>query len=239
MASVKTKSGELVHRVVFEFGPRGEVLLLRGQSSGGSHLSRDFDLLTVSGRNPSLVRGWSSTSFNLEFEWSLNLVNPTAAGDVLWFYDKHFLYHVIPVWSSHIELVTYIANSGETTKSTATKIAASWIRQESCRLAGSNFVCLLKNQLITLDLLAESSNIRTVAVEATESDVIEVIPDVDAVRVRNEVVLLKEALVVRLKSNADSVVIEPELGDNGALIEVAVEGNVSFFFSLDLNPKLK
>lgn len=228
LASVRTKTGELNRRAVLESDARGEVLLLQGPTEHGSHLNREYDILTVTGRNPSLVRGWNAKTFSLEFEWALNLLNPSAAGDVLWFYDKHFLYHVIPVWGSHIELVTYIASSGETTKSTASKISATWTKRENCRLAGSHFVCLVKNQVLSLNLLVDDVKIKTVAVDAQETDVIEVVHGQnDVIRIRNQIVLLKQdSLVVRLKSNADSVTIESELGDNGALIEVSREENV-------------
>lgn len=232
LASVRTKTGELNRRVVLEADARGEILLLQGPSTHhGSHLNRDYDILTISGRNPSLVRGWNAKTLSLEFEWSLNLLNPSSAPDILWFYDKHFLYHVTPVWGSHIELVTYIATSGETTKSTASKISATWIRPETCRLAGSHFACLVKNQLLSVDLLLDDVKIKTVTVEAAEGDKIEAVHGkTDVVRVKNQIVLLKESLVVKLKTPAaDSVAIEPEIGESGALIELTREENVSFF----------
>lgn len=234
---LNSKTGDLLNRIVLENDPRGEILLLTGNSATttDSHLNREYDTITVSGRNPSLIRGWSSETGILEFEWSLNLVNPNAANDVLWFYHKHFMYHVVPVWGSHIEMTGYIANSGQTTKNTATKISASWIKQESCLLVQQYFVCLIKNQLIVLDLVAESSNIKTISVEADENASIERVNGMEGVRVGNQIVLLGESMVLKTKlPKISSAYIEQSLGDNGVVIEISSEDTSIRILATDL-----
>lgn len=223
-AVLSAKNGDILNRLAFESDSRGEILLLAGNSaSSGSHLTRDFDTITVSGRNPSIIRGWNTENSALEFEWSLNLLNPDAASNVLWFYNKHFLYHVIPVWGSHVEITAYIANSGQTTKETATKITTAWSRKESCLLVQQYFVCNVNKQVLVLDLIAEgSNNIKTIPVEADGNVPMERVHGGSAaVRVAHQIVLLEDSLVIKAKlPKASSVYIESGLGDGGALIEI-------------------
>lgn len=225
-AVLSAKNGEILNRQVFESDSRGEILLLAGNTAAtGSHLTRDYDTITVSGRNPSIIRGWNTENSALEFEWSLNLLNPDAAPNVMWFYNKHFLYHVIPMWGSHVEVTGYIANSGQSTKQTATKIITAWSRKESCLLVEQYFVCNVKNQVLVLDLIAEgSNNIKTVAVETDGTVPMEHVNGFPAVRIGNQVVLLAESVVVKTKlSKPSSVYIEATLGDGGALMEILNE----------------
>uniref|UniRef100_A0A336LFU6 ER membrane protein complex subunit 1 n=1 Tax=Culicoides sonorensis TaxID=179676 RepID=A0A336LFU6_CULSO len=226
-AVLSSKNGEILNRAVYENENRGEILLLAGNSaSSGSHLTRDYDTITVSGRNPSIIRGWNTETSALEFEWSLNLLNPEHAPNVMWFYHKHFLYHVVPVWGSHIELAAYIANSGQTTKETATKITAAWSRKENCMLVQQYFVCNVKNQVLILDLIAEgSNNIKTVQVESDGTlPMISVNGGTGAVRIGNQVVLLEESLVVKTKlAKPSSVYVDNTVTDGGVLIEILNE----------------
>ncbi|XP_063704257.1 ER membrane protein complex subunit 1 [Culicoides brevitarsis] len=225
-AVLSAKNGEILSRQVYESDSRGEILLLAGNTAAtGSHLTRDYDTITVSGRNPSIIRGWNAENSALEFEWSLNLLNADAAPNVMWFYNKHFLYHVIPVWGSHVEVAGYIANSGQSTKQTATKITTPWSRKENCLLVEQYFVCHVKNQVLVLDLIADgSNNIKTVAVDVSDAQIERVNGGLAAVRVGNQVVLLAEKTVVKTKMpNPSSVFAEASLGDNGALIEILNE----------------
>lgn len=160
VASICPKTGELIWRQVFETGARGNIKLLQlsSVSSGADNTaaarpgsSHGFDVLTVQGHAPALVRGWNANTGHLEWEWSLMPLQTEKAATSLWFYRNSMLYHILPIWQSHLEVTQYFATSGQATGNTA-KITAPWIAQEKCVLAGVYFTCAQGNQLISLDL---------------------------------------------------------------------------------------
>lgn len=160
VASLCPKTGDILWRQVFESGARGSIKLLQLSSAaanadstaaaraGSSH---GFDLLTVQGHAPALIRGWNSNTGHLEWEWSLMPLQTEKAINALWFYHNSLLYHVLPVWQSHLEVTQYFATSGQATGNTA-KIFSPWIIQEKCVLSGVYFTCADGTQLTSLDL---------------------------------------------------------------------------------------
>lgn len=184
VASLCPKTGEIVWRQVLEQKARGDVKLL--QVSGfadtssdtaaapmGSHLG--FDMLTVQGHAPALVRGWNTNIGTIEWEWSVMPVNTERAQDALWFYSNSVLYHVVPAWRSHLEVTAYFATSGHSTGSTS-KIMAAWIKPDSCLLSGTYYICLDGKQLISLDLVAKSTQVIATALDAEPSSKIQALP---------------------------------------------------------------
>ncbi|XP_002054888.3 ER membrane protein complex subunit 1 isoform X1 [Drosophila virilis] len=184
VASLCPKTGEIIWRQVLEQKPRGDIKLL--QVSGfaddssdtaaapmGSHLG--FDMLTVQGHAPALVRGWNTNIGTIEWEWSIMPLHTERAQDAVWFYSNSVLYHVVPVWRSHIEVTAYFATSGHTTGSTS-KIMAAWIKPESCLLSGTFYVCLDGKQLISLDLVAKSTQVIATPLGAEPSSKIQSLP---------------------------------------------------------------
>ncbi|KPU79929.1 uncharacterized protein Dana_GF16847, isoform B [Drosophila ananassae] len=174
VASVNVKTGELVWRQVLEQKPRGAIKLL--QVSGFSDESSDtaaapigsnlgFDMLTVQGHAPALVRGWNSNLGAIEWEWSTMPLNTERAQEALWFYSHSVLYHVVPTWRSHLEVTAYFASSGHSTGSSS-KVIASWITAESCLLSGSYYVCVDGKQLISIDLASKSGQVIRTALES-------------------------------------------------------------------------
>ncbi|XP_017021485.1 ER membrane protein complex subunit 1 isoform X1 [Drosophila kikkawai] len=174
VASVCVKTGEIVWRQVLEQKPRGDIKLL--QVSGFSDDSSDtaaapigsnmgFDMLTVQGHAPALVRGWNTNMGALEWEWSTMPLNTERALDGLWFYSRSVLYHVVPTWKSHLEVTAYFASSGHSTGSTS-KVMASWITPENCLLSGTYYICVDGKQLISLDLVSKSGQAFRTALEA-------------------------------------------------------------------------
>ncbi|KAM7361305.1 ER membrane protein complex subunit 1 isoform 2-T2 [Cochliomyia hominivorax] len=167
VASLCPKTGEIVWRQVFESGARGNLKLLQISSaaeavdstaaarSGSSH---GFDMLTVQGHAPALIRGWNSNTGHLEWEWSLMPLQTEKAVHSLWFYSNSFLYHVLPVWGSHLEVTQYLTTFGQATGNTG-KISAAWISQEKCILAGVYFTCVEGTKLISLDLTASQPQV--------------------------------------------------------------------------------
>lgn len=232
LAVLGTKTGEILNRIVLENDPRGEVLLLYGNSDSGdsaiSKLDAEYDIITVSGNNPSLVRGWNIGTGNLEYEWSLTPLNPTTSVDATWFYNRHFLYHVTPVWGSHIEVASYMADSGQPTKNTATKISTTWTEKEKCVITQGVVACLVQKQIIVLDLLSDDQNLKTIALDTspTPQDRLEVVHHTAAVSIHNQLVLLRDGLVVKLKNDGtNSVFIDKDRDAADRLIEAAVVGD--------------
>ncbi|XP_030246797.1 ER membrane protein complex subunit 1 isoform X2 [Drosophila navojoa] len=189
IGSLCPKTGEIIWRQVLEKKPRGDIKLL--QVSGfaddssdtaaapmGSHLG--FDMMTVQGHAPALVRGWNTNIGTIEWEWSIMPLNTERAQDAVWFYSNSILYHVVPAWRSHIEVTSYFATSGHTTGSTS-KIMAAWINPESCLLSGSFYVCLDGKQLISLDLVAKSTQVIATSLSAEPRSKIHDLPGLSGV----------------------------------------------------------
>ncbi|KAH8295371.1 hypothetical protein KR018_010415, partial [Drosophila ironensis] len=195
VASVCVKTGNLMWRQVLEQKPRGDIKLL--QVSGffdenretaaapiGSNLG--FDTLTVQGHAPALVRGWNSNLGAIEWEWSTMPLNSEQAQNALWFYSRSVLYHVVPVWRSHLEVTAYFASSGHSTGSSS-KVIASWINPETCLLSGTYYVCLdfPGNQLISLDLLSKSGQVIRTPLQRLPQGKLEALPGLSGVVLSN------------------------------------------------------
>uniref|UniRef100_A0A2M3Z3W4 ER membrane protein complex subunit 1 n=1 Tax=Anopheles braziliensis TaxID=58242 RepID=A0A2M3Z3W4_9DIPT len=167
LAAISAKTGDIVWRQVLESGSRGEVKLLHvsnpsatGARVGGVRGHPGHDVITVTGSLPALVRGWNSNTGTLEWEWSLlpSLVDEQAAADAVWFEHDGLLYHVVPVWGSHLEVTPYQAVSGQQARPMTSRIAASWTAKDRCALSESFFACTSKDQLLALDLAADSTS---------------------------------------------------------------------------------
>ncbi|XP_035895864.1 ER membrane protein complex subunit 1 isoform X1 [Anopheles stephensi] len=165
LAAISAKTGDIIWRQVLENGPRGTVKLLHvtTPSSTGARLNRGvnsgYDVITVTGNNPALIRGWNSNLGTLEWEWSLTpTVAEESAAEAVWFEYDGLLYHVVPVWGSHLEVTPYQAVSGQQARSTTSRIAAGWIAKDRCVLAGTFYACGIKEQLLALDLAADASS---------------------------------------------------------------------------------
>uniref|UniRef100_A0AAG5CQR0 ER membrane protein complex subunit 1 n=1 Tax=Anopheles atroparvus TaxID=41427 RepID=A0AAG5CQR0_ANOAO len=166
LAAIGAKTGDLLWRQVLENGPRGTFKLLHvtNPSSTGARVGRGsatygYDVVSVTGSNPALVRGWNSNTGTNEWEWSLLPSLPEeAAAAAVWFEHDGLLYHVVPVWGSHLEVTPYQIASGQQARSTTSRIAAGWIAKDRCSLAGTFFVCAVKEQLLALDLAGDASS---------------------------------------------------------------------------------
>uniref|UniRef100_A0A182QPM6 ER membrane protein complex subunit 1 n=1 Tax=Anopheles farauti TaxID=69004 RepID=A0A182QPM6_9DIPT len=166
LAAISAKTGDIIWRQVLENGPRGAVKLLHVTSPSATGAARlngrgsvGYDVITVTGSNPALVRGWNANLGTLEWEWSLlPSVSEEAASAALWFEHDGLLYHVVPVWGSHLEVTPYQLVSGQQARPMTTRIAAGWIAKDRCTLAGSFFACGIKEQLLALDLAVDASS---------------------------------------------------------------------------------
>ncbi|SPP84058.1 ER membrane protein complex subunit 1 isoform X2 [Drosophila guanche] len=183
------KTGAIMWRQVLEQKPRGDIKLL--QVSGFSVDSSEtaaapigknlgFDMLTVQGHAPALVRGWNTNIGTIEWEWSIMPLNSEKAQDAVWFYSNSILYHIVPAWRSHLEVTGYFASSGHSTGSTS-KIMASWITKETCTLSGTFYVCVDGKQLISLDLVSKSTQVIRTALETEPQGTIEAVEGLNGV----------------------------------------------------------
>ncbi|XP_075146170.1 ER membrane protein complex subunit 1 isoform X2 [Haematobia irritans] len=205
IASLCPKSGEVLWRQIFETGHRGSIKLMQLSSAasgadstaaaraGSAH---GFDLLTVQGHAPALIRGWNANTGNLEWEWSLMPLQTDKAASSIWFYRNAMIYHVLPVWKSHLEVTPYFATTGQATGNTA-MITSPWISEEKCILSGTYFTCVEGNQLISLDLTANQPQIISKALGETPVNPIEPMEGINGVVIVNgKLVAIKEDIPI-------------------------------------------
>jgi hypothetical protein len=88
-------------------------------------------------------------------------LSPEKAESAVWFVDDTLLYHVIPIWGSHLEVTEYYAVSGQMTRSSTAKIQAAWISEQSCALVAPYFSCAINDQIISIDLSSDNGEITT------------------------------------------------------------------------------
>lgn len=164
LASLNAKTGDIIWRQIFEKSPRGTIQLLHVSNDRKNVIvansnSASSDVLTVSGCNPSIVRSWNSNTGNLITEWTLTPNSPEKAEEGFWFYNSNYLYHVIPVWESHLEITGYHPSTGQQKMATTSKIIADWISKENCVLALPFYACLINNKIVAVNLISEKSDL--------------------------------------------------------------------------------
>lgn len=179
LASLCPRTGQLLWRQVLELSPRGDIKLMHYlplerlretkfmEHNEGNQQS--YDVLTIQGHAPALVRGWYlKNNGHIESEWSLMPLQPDLAEKAFWIYSQpDTLYHVVPVWKSHLEITQYRASTGQVKGNTA-KLTSPWIQENRCVVTGVYLVCLddgeegqQRTQLLTIDVTANSPRIHT------------------------------------------------------------------------------
>lgn len=216
LAALSSKNGDILWRRVLETeDSRGEVKFLyvtRDSKNIASPNSEGdpFGIITVSGHNPILFRGWDITNGNLAWEWSITPTSENAENSQFFFKETN-IYHVLPVWNSHIELTEYHASTGQQRTATTSKITAGWITKENCVLNSNSFICLVKDQILVLDVLAESNNIRTKAVEASNGGIKLVKGQEGFIQVGRQVISLKDLQTVFEDRNSATFFMDTKL----------------------------
>lgn len=162
MAALSVRTGNILWRKLLEKDSRGNIHYLHVTQTDKNELTRsgefnDYDIITVSGSNPAMVRGWNPNTGNINWEWSLTPNTPATAENALWIYRDSIIYHVIPVYGSHIEVTEYYASTGQHIRSTTTRISAPWIVHGNCILAAPYFACSIGSQLVGVNLLTVNS----------------------------------------------------------------------------------
>lgn len=201
LAALSSKSGDILWRKVLETDDaRGDVKFMHVTKDSKNVVSQTsegdpFGIITVSGNNPVLFRGWDITTGNLAWEWSLTPISENSEASQYFFKDNN-IYHVLPVWNSHLEITEYHASSGQAGDGTTSKITAGWITKEKCVLNSNYFACLVKDQLIVLDLLASQNNIRSKALDVPATSINNVKGREGFVQVGRQVISLSDLQVV-------------------------------------------
>lgn len=165
VAALSTDSGAIVWRQVLERGERGTIKythLINDESTNANSVrlnnKRDDDgsLITVTGSNLILVRGWNVRTGNLDWEWT---ITPKNSVDSHWFYDKSILYYVVPSWgSSTVEVHEYNARSGQFVQTVGKNISLRPFQAANCDFVKSHLVCSSNNEIISIDLRTGTSN---------------------------------------------------------------------------------
>ncbi|XP_053605843.1 ER membrane protein complex subunit 1 isoform X2 [Plodia interpunctella] len=150
LAALNLKTGQVVWRHVFETGPSGNIQLL--------HLSEN--VVTITGSNPYLVRGWDSDTGVLLWEWSLTLQSGEAMSQ--WSARRDVLVHVQRAHAhSALALSQYALRSGHNSGLTS-KLPAPWVN-DGCILSGPYYICISgpegSENLIALDVTSNTVQI--------------------------------------------------------------------------------
>ncbi|XP_057338794.1 ER membrane protein complex subunit 1 isoform X3 [Microplitis mediator] len=136
VAALNLKSGQILWRRVLERGYAGKIHALGGISDG--------DLISVSGGVPAIVRVWDLATGHILNEWPLAEQNPERLEDVKWHLKDGTLHHILPIYSSGIEVTSYDSKTGE--KLDTRKVSAPFITPETeCVLAAPYLACLKGN----------------------------------------------------------------------------------------------
>lgn len=226
LAAISSKNGEILWRKVFESdNSRGEIKFLhvtKNSKSVTSHLNEQspFDLITVNGNNPILFRGWNINNGDLIWEWSITPTTLNPENSEFFFDDTNDanIYHVLPVWNSHIELTEYHASTGQQSKVATSRISAGWITKDRCVLSSQYYVCVVKEQLLVLDVLAEKNNIRSKAIESPNSSIKVIRGRKNFVQVGKQIISLEDLSVLHENSNNAEIYM-----DNANLIQLTQE----------------
>jgi ER membrane protein complex subunit 1 len=230
VAALSAKNGDILWRQVLETNPRGEIRLLHvynDQQTSSSLAQRQLSVITVSGYNPALVRGWNADTGILEWEWSLLPNAPERAESSFWFNNNQNLVHVIPYWESHVEVTEYNANTGTPARATTARITAPWIRKQNCVLAAPFLACTFENQLLAVNLIGKDSPIVTKVFEegAMLGKLEAVNGEEGIVKLNNQLINLKDKdRTMTLKNGATAYVEKQALGKETVLQATVSDG---------------
>ncbi|CAH0583257.1 unnamed protein product [Chrysodeixis includens] len=148
LAALNLKTGQVVWRHVFESASTGNIQLL--------HVTEK--VVTVTGSNPYLVRGWDSSTGVLLWEWSLTLQNEEQADFSEFWVQNNMLVHMLPVFGSHVEVSMYNLLTGQNRGATS-KLPATWTN-DGCVLSAPYYTCISggvgSQQLLSLDVTSNA-----------------------------------------------------------------------------------
>ncbi|XP_077289149.1 ER membrane protein complex subunit 1 isoform X2 [Arctopsyche grandis] len=194
LAALNLKSGQILWRHVLESGSQGNIQML--------HVSDE--VVTVSGVNPALIRGWDLTTGYLLWEWSLWLqghAQQAAATSSYWWVENNLLQHLLPIPGEHLEMTSYNMRTGQN-KGTTSKLPATWINNK-CVLSAPYYTCISNantenSQIISLDVTSSAVQLFTKSVSTilpnlndNHVELRSLLGNVPGVILKNKIILLK------------------------------------------------
>ncbi|KAL7051439.1 hypothetical protein ACKWTF_004466 [Chironomus riparius] len=215
LAAISSKNGDILWRKVFETdNTRGEIKFLHVTREGKSIASQSgdqspFDIITVNGNNPFFFRGYNMNNGNLLWEWSITATSQDPENS-LFFFKEYSMYHVLPIWNSHIEVTEYHASTGQQSNPTTSSIFAAYITKDNCVLNGQYFACIVKEQLLVIDLIADQNNLRTKAIESPNSSIKVIRGKDNVIQVGKSVLNLEDLTVIYENKNDVELYIESD-----------------------------
>ncbi|XP_076766760.1 ER membrane protein complex subunit 1 isoform X2 [Xylocopa sonorina] len=144
IAALNLKSGQILWRRVLERGYAGQIRALGGVTDG--------DLISVSGGVPAIVRAWDLVTGHIFHEWPIAEQNHDRIKDVKWYIKNGTLHHILPIYSSGVEVTSYDSKTGDKIKTR--RVSAPFITQETeCVLAAPYLACLKGDSSLAVLLL--------------------------------------------------------------------------------------
>lgn len=167
VAALDAESGEIVWRQVLEKGERGSIqalLFLNDDNSNPNSVRADYgrndegNLISVSGETFSIVRGWSTLTGNLAFEWTTSAEKNTA--EAHWFHRSSSLFQVVPSWENAVATVyEYNTKNGQILTANTKKVPLKTTRPEDCDFVDSFLVCSSNNEVLSVNLQTGASEV--------------------------------------------------------------------------------
>ncbi|XP_076628542.1 ER membrane protein complex subunit 1 isoform X2 [Colletes latitarsis] len=144
IAALNLKSGQILWRRVLEKGSAGHIHALGGVADG--------DLVSVSGGVPTIVRAWDLATGHILHEWPIAEQNPDRIKDVKWHIKDGTLHHILPIYSSGVEVTSYDSKTGDKLKTR--RVSAPFITQETdCVLVAPYLACLKGDSSLAIPFL--------------------------------------------------------------------------------------
>lgn len=151
IAALQLKTGQILWRQILE-DPQKESIV---------HFYVDKEIVSISGnKNSWHVRGWDINTGILQFEYALST---EYTGRMYWVIKQDRLYQIVPNLGSHIEVSSFLLQTG-TVSSSKTQISAPWVLDLSrCVQTKQYFACISSDDssgnLYYVDVTSESRNV--------------------------------------------------------------------------------
>lgn len=160
IAALSVENGDILWRRVLEKGDRGAIqYLFPVTDAATSNSLRVADgqeterfMVTITGTNFVLVRGWNIQTGNLGWEWTLP--STTESSKVHWFTIQSKLYRAQPNWNAaNIEITAYSLKNGYQIESASKKIPIVSSQEQNCDFVRNYLVCSANGEVTATDLI--------------------------------------------------------------------------------------
>lgn len=145
LAALSLKTGDIIWRQTLESDENGNI----------KFLSVDKEILTVSGVNSPLVRGWELEHGYLMWEWGVTPHNEFTG----WMNIKQKLIQIDFHCSSHLTATSYHMSTGKKVNSQI--IPATWLVPEHCVIQNNVIACTSNDKLLySIKIVEEGDDIK-------------------------------------------------------------------------------